>query len=165
MRIFANKAVLGLALVILAVTISTGYSQVVAEPGSMIINTNLKYLNNIFGLVFPITMQQMLQKQTFDLDFEDSGFAYSIKIKDIYVNSIAFDKKEIGFIPGTNTARLTISGFDISTRVDGAIYALWFIPLKTAALNVTNLTLQIDLEAPSSDNVNWQVKDAIFLDI
>ncbi len=119
----------------------------------------------MFGLIFPITMQQLLQKQTFNLDFEDSGFAYSIKIKDVFISEIAFDKKEIGFIPGTNTVRLTITGFNVSSQVNGAIYALQFIPLKTAGLNITNMSLQIDLEAPTTDNVNWQIKDIITLDI
>ena len=47
---------LALALVCLAFTIATSYSQAVPEPGSLMISTNLKYINNLFGLIFPITM-------------------------------------------------------------------------------------------------------------
>jgi hypothetical protein len=59
-KVKMNKGVVALALACLAITIvsqTTG-----PQPGSLFISTNLKYLNNIFGLVFPITMQQMLQK-------------------------------------------------------------------------------------------------------
>jgi hypothetical protein len=53
-----------------------------------------------------------------------------------------------------------ISGLDLFMKVDGAIYALWFIPLKTASLNATNLTFSVELEPViNGDNVNWQLKD------
>jgi len=60
MRNFTTRGVLGLALVVLALTISTSYTQVTPLPGAITINTNLKYLNNMFGLIFPITVQQTL---------------------------------------------------------------------------------------------------------
>lgn len=151
---FKNKGLLALALVCLAFTIST--QTLTPEPGSIYVSTNLKYLNNIFGLVFPITMQNILQKQKFNIGFTDKGFGYSIKINSIFVDQIAFDKKEIAFVPGTNNTRLTITGFDINTTVDGTIYAAWIIPLSTASMNIKNLSLVVDLAAPSqADQVTW----------
>jgi hypothetical protein len=47
----------------------------------------------------------------------------------VFVDAIAFDKKEIGFVEGSDKIRMTITGFDLNATVNGAIYALWFIPL------------------------------------
>ena len=71
------------------------------------------------------------------------------------VDSIAFDKKEIAFVPGTNKTRLTITGFDINTEVDGTIYLLKVLPLSAASLNIKNVSIVFELEAPTSDQVNW----------
>lgn len=100
-------------------------------------------------------MQNVLEKQKFNIGFNDKGFGYSIKIDSITVDKIAFDKKEVAFVPGTNKARLTITGFDINTTVDGAIYALWFIPLSTSSLNVKNISVVFEVEASSVDQANW----------
>lgn len=41
-------------------------------------------------------------------------------------------------------------------QVDGAIYALWFIPLKASSLSIKNFTLQADFEVVQNANgVNW----------
>lgn len=100
-------------------------------------------------------MQKMLEKQKFNIGFDDSGFGYSVKINSITVDNIAFDKKEVAFVPGTNKARLTITGFDVNTTVDGAIYALWFIPLSTSTLAVKNFSVVFEVDAQSQDQVNW----------
>ena len=78
-----------------------------------------------------------------------------------------FLTKTLTFVEGKpNTIRLNISGFDLQMKIDGAIYALWFIPLKFASLNATGISLIVDLEAiPDGDQVNWQVKDVSSMDI
>lgn len=50
-------------------------------------------------------------------------------------------------------------------QVNGAIYALWFIPLSTASLNITNVTFQMDLSIPSSNGADWHIENALFLDV
>lgn len=79
-----------------------------------------------------------------------------MEIKNIAFDKLYMETKTIGFIEGTNNIRLLISGVDIDMKVDGAIYALWFIPLKASSLSVTNLTLQMDFEVIQDANgINW----------
>ena len=161
---FKYKGVLALALVCLALTISS--HTLSPQPGAVVVSTNLKYLNNMFGLIFPITLQNILQQKTFTIGFTDKGFGYSVKINSIFVDKIAFDKKELGFVPGTNNTRLTITGFDINATIDGTIYALWIVPLSAAGMRIKNVSLVVDIAAPSGpDQVTWQIQDVIALDI
>ncbi len=111
-------------------------------------------------MMLPIMIQQSVENHTFNLNFSDSGFMYKLKIDNIHIDSLNIETKTITFIPGTNNIKLMISGLDLFMKVDGAIYALWFIPLKTASLNATNLTFSVELEPViNGDNVNWQLKD------
>ena len=89
------------------------------------------------------------------LNFTDSGFLYKVKIDDIHVDKVDIAVKTISFIPGTSDIRILLSGIDLKMKINGAIYALWIIPITTSALNVVNFTLQMDLSAPTTDNVNW----------
>jgi hypothetical protein len=157
-------SVLGVVLVC-AIILNSGMADVVPQPGALSMSLNLKYLNNMFGMIFPITVQRMIEGKTFPVNFSDSGFLYSVKINNIHVSKYNMTTKTVGFVPGTNNVRLLISGFDLATEVDGAIYALWFIPLSTAGLTVKNITLQLDLAAPTTDNVNWQLTNSMLLDI
>lgn len=116
-------------------------------------------------MIFPITMQRLLQNQTFNLGIDKKGIAYKIQINSVHINQIAFKKKEISFIPGTNDVRVLINGFDIDMDIDGGITALWLIPLKASKTFIKNISLQMDLKAPTTDNVNWQLTDNINLDV
>ena len=100
-------------------------------------------------------MQNLIQNQTYKLDYHDSGLTYSVQLDNIHVDNIAFNKKEIKFLPGTNTARLYIDGFDLNMTIHGKIYALHFIPLSAASLNITNVTMQLDLACNNTDDLNW----------
>jgi hypothetical protein len=136
-----------------------------AEPGAVTVSANLKYLNNMFGLMFPITMQNLIQNQTIPIGYSTTKFGYSVKIDNLHVDNINFNKKEIKFVEGTNKTRLYVDGLDLNITINGAIYALWIIPIHTASLNVTNVTLQIDLESNNTDDLNFQIQDALFLDV
>jgi hypothetical protein len=121
---------------------------------------NVKYLNNIFGMVFPITVQRMVQDKVMDIGYTDSGIGYRIKIQDIIIQNIYFTTKTIAYVPGTNNIRLTIDGLNVDMQVDGTIYGLWFIPVDMGYVNITNISMQVDFAAPSSDNLHWQLIDS-----
>lgn len=141
MKFISAKGALALTFLVLAVTIANSQTAAVPEPGAIQAMLNIKYLNNIFGMVFPITVQRMVQDKTIDINYSDSGIGYRIKIQDIIVQSIYFKTKTISYIPGTNDIRLKIDGLNLGMQVDGAIYALWFIPLNTGSVNITNISL------------------------
>ena len=147
MNYSGKKGSLALTFLVLALSLAAIHSQTAAGPGGITVSANLKYLNNMFGLIFPITMQNLIQNKTLELDLTESGFGYKAVIRDIHVDNIAFKKKEIKFLPGTNTARLYIDGFDLNCSIDGTITALWVIPMTAASLNITNLTMQFDITA------------------
>lgn len=107
--------------------------------------------------MFPITMQNLIQNKTIDLELTESGWGYTAVIKDIHIDKIAFNKKEVSFLPGTNTARLYIDGFNIDSSIDGTLSLLYIIPLSAASLNITNITMQLDLTAVDTDELNWQI--------
>ena len=110
-------------------------------------------------------MQNLIQNQTIDIGYSSSGFGYTVKVDNMHVDNINFNKKEVKFVEGTNTTRLYIDGFDLNITVNGAIYALWIIPIHTASLNVTNVTLQLDLTSSNSDDLNFQITNAVFIDV
>ena len=115
----------------------------------------------MFGMLFPIILQETIQNKTFDINFTDKGALYKLEIKDINVESMYFQTKTITFVENKpNTIRVNISGFDMFMKIDGAIYALWFIPLKFGSINATGMSLIVDLEAVvNDDQVNWQLKE------
>jgi hypothetical protein len=90
-----------------------------------------------------------------------------MEIKDINITNMNFKTKTITFVEDKpNTIRLNISGFDLQMKIDGAIYALWFIPLTFASINATGIQLIADLEAiVENDQVTWTLKDAESIDI
>ncbi len=49
-----------LSSLVLALSMATIQSQTAATPGAVTVSANLKYLNNMFGLMFPITMQNLI---------------------------------------------------------------------------------------------------------
>lgn len=156
-----------LSTLVLLLALVAYSTQVVPQPGALELSLNLKGLSNMFGMLFPIILQQTIQNKTFDIDFTDSGALYKLQIKDILIEDMYFQTKTLTFVEGKpNTIRLNISGFDLQMKIDGAIYALWFIPLKFASLNATGISLIVDLEAtPEGDQVNWQLKDVSSIDI
>ena len=142
-------------VLLLALVAST--QQLVPAPGALEMSLNLKGLNNMFGMLFPIILQETIQNKTFDINFSDKGALYKLEIKDINIESMYFETKTITFVENKpNTIRLNISGFDMFMKIDGAIYALWFIPLKFASLNATGISLVVDLETVvADDKVSW----------
>jgi hypothetical protein len=40
-----------------------------------------------------------------------------------------------------------MGGIDLASKLNGTMYVLGFIPINAALLNITNLTLQLDLLA------------------
>ena len=41
--------------------------------------------------------------------------------------------------------------------IDGELDALYFIPFKTSRVNITDLTIDLEIESTSDDQVHWQL--------
>jgi hypothetical protein len=85
--------------------------------------------------------------KTFALNYTDSGFGYSIDLKDLHINTLNIDKKNVDFVANSNKLRIFFSGIDLDSQLDGSITYIGFITLNAASLKVKNITVQIDLEA------------------
>ena len=75
-------------VLLLALVAST--QQATPQPGALELSLYLKGINNMFGMLFPIILQETIQNKTFDINFTDKGALYKLQIKDINVESMYF---------------------------------------------------------------------------
>jgi len=54
-------------------------------------------------------------------------------------------------VPGTDKIHIKIGGININMDIDGELDALYFIPFKTSRVNITNLTIDLEIESTSDD--------------
>lgn len=136
-------------------------------PGSMEVTLSIPSLSNIVGLFAGILPSYLINNKTLELNYTDSGFGYSINLKDLHVGTLNINKRSIEFLPGTKTVRLLFSEINVDANINGKITFIGLIDLNAAHVNLTNLTLQADLEAvPMADgSARWQLKAASFADL
>lgn len=127
-------------------TLSCANSQVVNPyPGSLKLSISTVSVNNILNLFAGILPNYIANNKTFNLNYTDSGFGYSIDFKDLHINTLNIDKKSVDFVPGTNKVRIFLSGIDLDSQLDGTMTYVGFITLHAASLKVKNITVQVDL--------------------
>jgi hypothetical protein len=108
----------------------------------------------------------VLNNHTFNISEKISGIGYTFDIESVHiVEASGFTVKEFSNIPGTDQLHIKIGGVDIQTTVNAELDALYFIPFKASAVNITNATIELTLESTSSDKVHWAIKEKTVLTI
>ncbi|TNV80189.1 hypothetical protein FGO68_gene15348 [Halteria grandinella] len=139
-----------------------------AQAGSLKVSLSVPSVNNIVGVLAGILPSCLVNNKTLDINYTQSGFGYNIYIHDLHINTLNFNTREVYYVPETNgTLRVLFGGIDLNSVMNGTMYILGFIPLDAAQLNLTNLTVQLDLLAvPMAENGNkWQIKEVSFIDL
>ena len=144
------------SFLLLAAALAVALVSAGPEPGSLEIFVSVPSINNIVQLASSILPQYTVNEKTFLINYKAAGPLYKMEVDSIYIKNVVVNTHEVSFLPGTNTLRATFSDISIESNIEGAVYALWFIPLRTSDVNITNLTLQVDLTAVvNGDQVNW----------
>ena len=74
------------------------------------------------------------------------GKGYKLNLGSIHIiEAKGFTVKEFSNIPDTDMIHVKIGGVDITTTVEAELDALYLIPFKASAVNVTNATLEFTL--------------------
>lgn len=136
-------------------------------PGALEVSLSVPSINNIIGTFVGILPSYLVNNKTLNINYTQSGFGYSFFIEDIHVNTLNINTREVFFIPETKTLRMLFSGIDLFSQLDGKMTIIGIIPMNAALMNITNLTVQVDLLAVPMENnsVRWQLQEASFIDL
>ena len=127
---------------------------------------NSTSINNIMNTFVPIMAYFVLNNHTFEINEKLSGPGYKLDLESIHIiEAKGFKVKEFQNIPGTDMVHVKVGGVDITTTVDAELDALYFIPFKASAINITNATIEFTLESTSDDGVHWAIKENTTLTI
>ena len=129
--IIINMRSYAIGLVCLLAMASMGTTQQ-ALPGSMEVTLSVTSINNIVELIAAILPQYVANNKTLPINFNTSGFGYSIIINDIHFNTLVINNRSIGFIPGTKTVRARFSGINLDSTLEGTLTMVSFINLDAA---------------------------------
>ena len=130
------------------------------QPGALTVSVNTTSIQALLGTFIPIMSYYTLNNHTFVLDYEEKKVLYSLKLKDIHINTVTgFKEKIFEEIPGTDKVHFRLGGIDVDMDVNGEIDALRFIPLKASKVLLNNLTIDFVLESTSDDKVHWKLSD------
>jgi len=93
----------------------------------------------------PLLSYYILNNKTLNIDYEDEGIIYKLDLNDIHIDDVTgWTVKEAEFIQG-GLIRFLFSGININMQVNGSLDITRFIDLEAATLNITNLTVQVDV--------------------
>jgi hypothetical protein len=114
----------------------------------------------------PIMAYFVLNNHTFEINEVIKGTGYKLDLESIHIiEAKGFKVKIFENIPGTDLIHVKIGGVDITTTVEAELDALYFIPFKASAVNITNATIEFTLESTSDDGVHWAIKENTTLTI
>lgn len=131
-----------------------------AAPGAISMSLNTTSIQNIFNTFVPILSYFVLNNHTFEINETMSGFGYKLDLESIHViEAKGFSVKIFENIPDTDLLHVKIGGVDITMDVNAELDALYFIPFRTSAVNVTNATIEFTLQSLSDDGVHWSIKE------
>jgi hypothetical protein len=137
-----------------------------ASPGALSMSLNTTSINNLMNTFVPILAYFVLNNSTFNISETISGCGYKLDVESLHIiEASGFTVKEFTNVPGTNQLHVKIGGVDVSTLLNAELTALYFIPFKTSAVNVTNATIELTLESTSDDKVHWQIKEHTVLTV
>ena len=136
-------------------------------PGSLEASISVPSLSNIVGLLAGVLPSYLANNKTLDLNYTQKGLGYNIFISDLHINTLNINTRQISMVPGTDILRVYLSGINLNSDVNGTMTLMGIIPLQAAKLNITNLTIQIDLEAVPyvNNSVKWQLKESSVINL
>ena len=132
------------------------------NAGALSAYINTTSINNMMQTFVPILSYYMLNNHTFVTNITESSILYKLTLDSVHINTVSgFKTKKFFMVPGTDKVQVVLSGIDASVLLDGSFSALHFIPMDATAVNVTNMTIEFELEqVPASDNVHWKLVDS-----
>ena len=131
-----------------------------ASPGALSMSLNSTSIQNILNTFIPIMAYFAVNNKTIEIDEKISGFGYKLDLESIHIiEAKGFTVKEFSNIPGTDLVHVKVGGVDITTSVNAELDALYFIPFKASAVNVTNATIEFTLQSTSDDGVHWALQE------
>lgn len=130
------------------------------SPGAISMSLNSTSINNIMNTFVPILAYYVLNNQTIEINETIKGIGYKLELDSVHIiEAKGFTTKIFENVPGTDLVHVKIGGVNISTTVEAELDALYFIPFKASAVNITNATLEFTLESTSDDGVHWGIKE------
>ena len=124
----------------LLVLLAVSTAQHTANPGAISASLNVTFIN-----------------------YKQSGWFYDMDIKTVHVDKVKGWSPtgiDFEFKQDSDTLKFLLKGIDLDLVIDGTLTALYFIPFRTSAVNITNVTLEFELDViPGDDNVIYVLKE------
>jgi hypothetical protein len=98
--------------------------------------------------------------KTYNLDIHESGYTYSLDLKDVTVAKITGPNVRKFEQIDDKTMKITLSELDLNLSVDAELTALKFIPFVASAVDLKNVAIEFTVESTSDDQVHWALKDS-----
>lgn len=126
-------------------------------PGALEASLSVTSINNIAGLMAGVLPQFIANNKTIEIGYNTSTWTYSVDLHDIHLQNLVINTCKIDFVPnGNGTIRAFLSGINLASNINGTI-TVGLVTVHGAALNITNLTVSVDLLAVpvENDTVKW----------
>jgi hypothetical protein len=115
-------------------------------PGALGMSLNTTSIQNIMNTFVPIMAYFVLNNHTFEINEVIKGIGYKLDLESIHIiEAKGFTVKQFSNIPGTDMIHVKVGGVNITTTVDAELDALYLIPFKASAVNITNATIEFTL--------------------
>jgi len=147
----------------LLVLLAVSTAQHTANPGAISASLNVTSIEHIMQTFFPLLSYYMVQNKTMDINYKQSGWFYDMDIKTVHVDKVKGWSPtgiDFEFKQDSDTLKFLLKGIDLDLVIDGTLTALYFIPFRTSAVNITNVTLEFELDViPGDNNVIYELKE------
>ena len=134
--------------------------EIAPSAGALSASFNATSLNNMLQTFVPLIAYYALTNKTYEINQETKSILYKFKLDRVHLNSVSgFTEKVIEEIPGTDKLHIKLSGIQVDMLLDAELDALQFIPFKASVIQASDLSIDLIVQAPSSDKVHWKIID------
>jgi hypothetical protein len=120
-------------------------------------------MNNIMQTFVPIFAYYALNNQTYPMDIVEKDLLNTLTLSSIHFNeATAATEKKFEYIPGTDKLHAHVSGFNLSSLVNGNLHIPFkTIPFASSVVSITNMGIDFTLEqSPDKDMTHWNLVDS-----
>jgi hypothetical protein len=122
------------------------------RPGALSASISATSINQIFQRL-PVVVFTSLLNTPFEINYTMSSWLYKFEIKDFIFNTLDGFYQDIVFeeIPGTSKIHVSFKHINAQMKIDAELDALYFIPFKSSAVNITDASIDFVIEPTSAD--------------
>ena len=148
-------------LLILSLAVLSAFMLVDATSGSLTAYVSISSINNMMQTFVPLIAYYAINNKTINLNLHKVGVGYTLDLKKIVIEQAkGFTTKSAKFVNG-NQVKVVLSGIEVDTKIDGTLYALWFIPMRASYCNITGFDLEVTLGIEQAkDKVHYTIIEA-----